>query len=76
MSLHKFIYTVVDCGPLTAPANGTVDHAMTTFQSQATYMCREGFMLRGDGTRQCLETGVWAGTEPFCSKLIYNGTSE
>ena len=57
----------MDCGTLTNPVNGQVNHtAGTTFEQTATYSCNTGYNLVGDGTRTCQATGVWSGNAPTC----------
>lgn len=57
----------VDCGALTAPTNGDVIAAATTFGSIASYFCDGGFMMSG-GTpdRTCQADGSWSGSAPMC----------
>ncbi len=63
--------TVVDCGPLTAPANGNVVVQSTTFGSTASYSCVLGYILEGPEERFCGVDGQWSDTEPVCTcKLI------
>ena len=60
----------MDCGSLTAPANGQVNHtAGTTFGETATYSCNTGYNLVGD-TRTCQATGVWSGSEPTSQGVV------
>ena len=62
-----FILTAVDCGPLTDPANGQVDHtAGTSLGQTATYSCNTGYNLVGNGTRTCQATGNWSGSAITC----------
>ena len=62
--------TVVDCGALTAPANGQVSHPDgTTFGQTATYSCNTGYTLVGDSTRTCEATG-WSGDAPTCERML------
>ena len=57
----------MDCGTLTDPANGQVNHtAGTTFGQTATYSCDTGYTLVGDSTRTCQADGMWSGNEPTC----------
>ena len=49
-----------------APENGDVTLSGTTFGSEATYECDEGFELVGEATRVCEATGEWSGDEPVC----------
>ena len=59
--------TAVDCGSLTAPANGSVNHtAGTTFKQTATYSCNTGYSLVGDSNRTCQAIGNWSGSAPTC----------
>ena len=65
------ILTVVDCGNLTHPANGSVNHtAGTTFGQNATYSCNTGYSLVGNSTRTCQATGNWSGSEPTCQGML------
>ena len=65
------ILTVVDCGNLTDPGNGQVDHtAGTTFRQTATYSCNTGYNLVGDSTHTCQATGNWSGSEPTCQGML------
>ena len=64
------ILTVVDCGNLTDPGNGSVTHAAGTFGQAATYNCDTGYNLVGDSTRTCVATGNWSGSEPTCQGVL------
>ena len=70
IDLHDVFFslaTVVDCGPLTDPDNGSVTHtAGTTFRQIATYSCNTGYSLVGDSTRTCQSSGFWSGNAPIC----------
>ena len=69
-NLH-LILTVVDCGNLTHPANGQVNHiAGTTFGQTATYTCDTGYNLVGDSNRTCQATGNWSGSPPTCQGML------
>ena len=72
---HIFlISTAVDCGNLTDPDNGQVDHtAGTTFGQTATYSCNTGFNLVGDSTRTCQATGNWSESAPACQSMLLKG---
>ena len=68
---YLFFLTVVDCGNLTNPTNGQVNHtAGTTFGQIATYSCNTGYNLVGDSIRACQTTGVWSGGEPICQGMF------
>lgn len=68
LRMKQYLFTpAVDCGSLMDPLNGTVTHAMTTFQSVADYSCAVGYTLvNGPETRLCQSNGVWSGTQPSC----------
>lgn len=34
--------------------------------SKATFSCPAGYGLRGDEVLQCLDTGQWSATVPYC----------
>ena len=68
--------TAVDCGNLTAPTNGSVNHtAGTTFKQTATYSCDTGYNLVGDSTRTCQATGNWSRSEPTCQGVLVKEVS-
>jgi len=58
--------TAVDCGELSAPANGQVSDPQTTFGSDATYSCNLSYTVSGNSVRTCQADGSWSGTEPVC----------
>ncbi|CAI8041021.1 Sushi, von Willebrand factor type A, EGF and pentraxin domain-containing protein 1, partial [Geodia barretti] len=58
--------TVVDCGGLPDPENGTATVADTIFNSTATFSCNDGYNLVGEETRRCLASGNWSANEPSC----------
>ena len=65
------ILAVVDCGNLTDPANGQVNHTSgTTFGQTATYSCNTGYNLVGDSTHTCQATVEWSGSVPTCQGLL------
>ncbi|CAI8036485.1 CUB and sushi domain-containing protein 3, partial [Geodia barretti] len=59
--------TVVDCGALEDPANGSVAVSDTTFNSTSSYSCSVGYRLDGESPRTCLATGLWSGSTPTCT---------
>ena len=66
------ILTAVDCGSLSDPDNGSVNHtAGTTLGQTATYSCNTGYNLVGDSTRTCQATGIWSGSAPTCQGMLY-----
>ena len=57
----------MNCGTLTDPANGIVNHsAGTTFGQIATYSCNTGYNQVGDSIRTCQAEGDWSGNAPTC----------
>lgn len=60
-----FLPTIADCGPPTAPVNGSVDAPETKYQAHATYSCAPGFNLTGPHTVKCLEDATWE-KRPTC----------
>ena len=69
-----FFLAAVDCGSLTDPANGQVNHtAGTTFGQTATYSCNTGYNLVGDSTRTCQSEGEWSGSAPTCQGMSLKG---
>ncbi|RLB47662.1 MAG: hypothetical protein DRJ42_24965 [Deltaproteobacteria bacterium] len=58
---------VVDCGGLSAPADGGVSVPSTVYEATAGYTCDTGFMLIGDSSRTCQADGSWSGAAPTCS---------
>ena len=68
------ILTDVDCGTLTDPDNGQVDHTVGTSLGQtATYSCNTGYNLVGNSTRTCQVTGNWSGSAPTCQGMLLEG---
>ena len=65
------ILTAVDCGTLTDPASGRVNHtAGTAFGQTATYSCNTGYNLVGSSTRTCQAIGLWSGSAPTCTGVL------
>ena len=61
----------VDCGNLTDPANGSVNHtAGTTLGQTATYSCYTGYNLVGDSTRTCQASANWSRNAPTCQGML------
>jgi hypothetical protein len=59
--------TIVDCGALTNPTNGTVAAAVTTYGASATYTCATGYAASASTTRTCQASGAWSGAAPSCA---------
>ena len=72
--LISILPTVIDCGPLENPENGTVtidsgvDAVIVTgHHAVATYTCDLGYRLdSGSSTRTCGTSGTWSGTMAVC----------
>ena len=65
------LLTVVDCGNLTDPANGQVDHSAGTTNGQtAVYSCNTGYNLVGESSRTCQAEGDWSGSAPTCQGML------
>ena len=61
----------MDCGTLTNPANGSVNHhAGATFGQTANYSCNIGYNLVGGSTRICQATRTWSGSAPTCQRML------
>lgn len=63
------LLAVVDCGDLSAPANGNVSFTNgTTFGSEAAYTCSsiDGYRLVGNATQVCQANGNWSGSQSAC----------
>ena len=58
--------TIVDCGALKNPTNGSVVASPTTYGSKADYTCQTEFGLAGTSPRICQADGTWSGTAPTC----------
>ncbi|XP_053397800.1 neurogenic locus notch homolog protein 1-like isoform X1 [Mercenaria mercenaria] len=59
---------IKDCGFLSDPTNGAVDHADgTTYLAEAGFSCDTGYTLMGVSSRICQASGSWSGTsDPYC----------
>ncbi len=72
MSLLYKNIVIVDCGPLTDPANGQVDISSgTTLMNIASYSCDTGYTLTGSTERTCKADGMWSLYEPVCEGELY-----
>ena len=57
------------CSELYSPVNGEVTWTGLTSGSTATYTCDSDYQLIGDQIRTCLNTGVWSGRKPTCTRM-------
>lgn len=64
---HESINTVVDCGALDPPLDGSVELTGTGVGDKAYYSCNTGFTLEGKERRVCQENGEWSDTAPSCA---------
>ena len=64
------IITVVDCGGLPAPSDGSITISETTFESVSVFSCNEGFNQSGSLMRQCQANGQWSGEEAVCTSML------
>ena len=65
------VLTAVNCGSLTDPVNGSVNHtAGTTFGQTATYSCNTGYELVGNSIHTCQASGNWSGSVPTCRGVL------
>ena len=55
-----------DCGPLDVPSNGSMSGDRTTYPHELSFLCDEGFILRGSKVRSCTSEGTWSGTSASC----------
>ncbi|XP_076346234.1 sushi, von Willebrand factor type A, EGF and pentraxin domain-containing protein 1-like isoform X1 [Tachypleus tridentatus] len=58
----------VFCEPLKPPENGFVlhDKSGNHFGAQVKFLCKEGYILYGQETSQCLADGTWSKELPVC----------
>lgn len=64
---------MVKCGHLAKPQNGRIRCSdKNWFNSTCTYECNLGYRIKGEDTRNCLESGYWTGgKEPQCIRKYY-----
>ena len=60
-------FLAVDCGPLSAPMNGSSSGDSTVFPNSVLFDCDSGFILSGSYKRMCLANGTWSGFQTVCS---------
>ena len=68
MFTNIYELALIDCGPLTSPANGVVSYPATTYTETATYSCDTGYYVNGVTTRTCQANSTWSEVEPTCEK--------
>ena len=63
------LLSVVDCGPPPLVMSGQVSVTTTTFQSNATYSCSEGFQFASGAQEMsitCQANMMWSSPTPVC----------
>lgn len=63
--------TAKDCGSLMIPKNGSLFGSETTFPSEVSFRCDEGFIMTGSEKRKCQADGTWSGNETSCTGTKY-----
>ena len=69
-----YMHTALDCGPPLDLDNGYVNYVSTTFLSQASYTCEEGYNLSlfiSTSTSTCEADGEWSGRKLLCISKNY-----
>ena len=66
-SVKFTLFLAVDCGPLTAPMNGSFSGNSTVFPYSVQFTCDPGFILNGSTIRTCQPNGTWSGFLTVCS---------
>lgn len=66
----EFLCTPIVCPNLSVPLNGSIHYSNgNNYDSTATYSCDKGYVLKGNKTRTCTNSGMWDGSEPTCQKV-------
>lgn len=63
---NEWAVSAKDCGPLMTPSNGSLFGGQTTYPHEVSFMCDDGFILRGSQLRSCTSEGTWSGTAAQC----------
>ena len=58
------------CGSV---SGGGVCYSGDSVGSVAVYFCDDGYTLEGDTTRECLSSGLWNGSTPYCVATMKYG---
>ncbi len=58
------------CSVPTKPDNGIIvsDGGPYFIESNATFVCEDGFGVNGDGSITCLSDLTWSGSSPTCDR--------
>ena len=62
------------CPGLDDPENGKVSVPSTSYLSEATYTCNDGFIINGNPIRECGPDELWSGSEPSCVRKSMKAT--
>ena len=62
-------HAAVNCGHPGTPDNGVVDVTTTTFESNVSYACNDGYYIDGMSTRFCQASATWSGHLPSCQSM-------
>ncbi|XP_029415376.1 P-selectin isoform X1 [Nannospalax galili] len=63
----------IACKPLESPIHGSMDCSSSSiafgYNTNCTFHCAEGFMLKGTDVIQCADLGQWTAPAPVCQAL-------
>lgn len=65
--ISKILFAAVDCGPLSAPMNGSSSGDLTVFPNSVLFNCDAGFIIGGSTKRKCQANGTWSGSQTVCN---------
>ena len=65
-SFLSMLSLVVNCGEISAPANGYRVGSSYTYDKVLAFDCNPGYKLVGTQYRKCQENGLWSGSAPTC----------
>ena len=65
-----YCFAVIKCTAPVAPKYGFVKVSHYLLDGVATYTCKYGYKLIGDGTRKCYYDKTWTGVAPICKRKI------
>ena len=67
MMILMFGLAVITCPVLFRPVNGDFSGTGNHYRQSVTYSCKPGYhLVSGSKRRNCLISGQWSGTAPFC----------
>jgi hypothetical protein len=66
--------TLINCGTLATPTQGTKSSTQTTCGTTITFACNSGYALTGNRSRTCQNDGSWTGTQDIdeCREGTHN----